>query len=122
MSVFVVALGVSFFACHEIDAVRAAEWRILPGLSRLGDADGFRAFAILHLPLYCALIWALVDGGSQADGAVPVGLDIFYVLHAGAHIVLRNVTRNAFRGQTSWVFILGAAFCGIAHLILTSTP
>lgn len=120
MDAFLVALGFGLLACHEMDAVRAAEWRLLPGLSRLADDDGYRLFTLLHVPIFAALLWALVDDGAAADGAVAVGLDVFSVIHAALHVLLRNVPENGFRGVTSWVLILGAAVCGVAHLTLVA--
>ena len=116
MDAFWVVLGFSILVCHEMDAVRAAEWRILPGLSRLGDEAGYRAFTLLHVPIYAVLLWYLMTGDDMVSGAVPVGLSVFYVVHAALHVLLRNLPENHFSGVLSWGLILGAAIAGGVHL------
>ena len=49
--------GFAFLACHELDAVAQAEWRLLPLLSRMEDPDAYRWFVMLHVPLFALLLW-----------------------------------------------------------------
>jgi hypothetical protein len=53
-------LGFCFLLAHEMDAVRLREWKMLPVLSGMGEEAGYRAFVLLHVPLY-----ALFSGGSS---------------------------------------------------------
>jgi len=109
-------LGLSFILMHEMDAVRCREWRIFPGLSRLDDKTGFAAFMLAHVPLYVALFWGLTGENSQE---VMRGLDLFFIIHLGLHLLFLRHPKNEFKDTLSWAIIAGAAVCGLAD-ILTS--
>jgi len=110
------ALGFALLLVHEMDAVRLGEWKIFPWLNTLGEEAGYRAFAALHVPLYALLFIALSagDGGSRA---IIVGLDAFFVVHVGLHVVFRNHPENRFRSVFSWALIVGAGACGALDLL-----
>lgn len=108
-------LGFCFLLVHEMDAVRCREWNILPGLNRLGEAPGYVAFVVLHVPLYALLLWGLFG---EASRGLIVGLDVFFVVHMFLHIFLRNLPENRFGSALSWVLILGAGLCGALDLLL----
>lgn len=42
---------------HELDAVHKHEWRLLFILRAISDGSARRAFILLHLPLFAALLW-----------------------------------------------------------------
>lgn len=107
------ALNLALLATHELDAVRAAEWRLLPGLNRIADPQtAFRTFTLLHVPLFALLFWA-------ADRpAVQVGLDLFLIAHAGAHFALRRHPLYDFNNTPSRLLIFGAVPTAALHLLL----
>lgn len=104
-------LGLSFILLHEMDAVDKKEWRIFPGLNRLSDDWGYKVFVAAHLPLYVLLFWGIWgDHGNATE--VMKGMDIFFVAHLGAHILMKNHPKNLFKGWLSWTFIIGAGVAG----------
>ncbi len=112
-------VGFCFLLTHEMDAVRCQEWQILPFLSRLNDEAGYRAFTILHVPLYVLLLWFLwrSDGSNRN---LMVGLDVFFTVHTFLHILLRNLPRNQFKTLFSWIHIAGAGIAGVIDLLFYS--
>lgn len=112
-------LAVTFMLLHEMDAVRCREWRIFPGLSLLRDEVGFRVFMLAHLPLY-GLFFSVVTG--QATSGVIRGLDLFFVVHLGLHLLYLKHPKNEFKDTLSWVFIAGAAAAGLTDLLLDFIP
>jgi len=107
------------FCCllvHEMDAIRCREWRIFPVTSRMGDEAGYRAFTALHLPVYALLLWGLLGGENPA---LVFALNLFFVVHAVLHVLLRDLPDNHFRSAFSWLWILGAAAFGAADLLTT---
>ena len=42
---------------HELDAVRASEWKLLYVLRQLADAKTFAWFVALHVPLFFSILW-----------------------------------------------------------------
>ena len=110
-------LGFCFLLAHEMDAVRLREWKMLPVLSGMVEEAGYRAFVLLHVPLYALLLWGLLAGGDASLGLMVV-LDVFFVLHLLLHVFLRNLPENRFGSALSWALILGAGVSGAIDLLL----
>lgn len=108
-------LGLSFILMHEMDAVRCREWRIFPGLSLLGDKTGFVVFMLAHVPLYCLLFRALM--GEANPEKVMAGLDGFFIIHLGLHLLFLRHPKNEFKDPLSWTIIAGAAVCGMLDIL-----
>lgn len=108
-------LGLSLLLTHEMDAVRAREWRLFIGLAALPEEAAFRLFTALHIPLYALLLWALAGG---PPAGLIVALDAFMVIHAGLHWLFRRRPAYEFRSWFSWAIIVGAAACGALDLLV----
>ena len=109
-------LGLSFLTIHEMDAVRCKEWRIFPGLSFLSDELGFKVFIAAHVPLYGLLFWSLMETGNRE--ALITGLDIFFIIHVGLHLLFLFHKKNEFKDWISWSIISGAGLFGVVDLLL----
>ena len=110
-------LGFCFLLAHEMDAIRAREWKIFPGFSRMSDEAGYVAFTALHVPIYALLIWGLYGDGGLNRG-LAVGLDVFFVVHVLLHLIFYNHPENRFRSVFSYALILGAGLFGAVDLAL----
>lgn len=110
-------LGFGFLLTHEMDAIRCQEWRMFPGLSRMTEQTGYVTFTAIHVPLYAALLWGLTRSDDANANLIPY-LDIFFVIHLFAHILLRNNPDNRFGSWCSWSLFTGAGICGAADLLL----
>jgi hypothetical protein len=110
MLVFLV--GVGALMLHELDAIRQQEWRFFFGWTGMDDASAYRLFTAVHLPLF-VLIMALLP-----DARFQIGLDVFLILHALAHFILRNHPAIQFNNPFSRLWIYGGALVAIVHLIL----
>lgn len=42
----------ALFIAHELDAVRAHEWRLLPLLQSLPERAAYPAFVLMHVPCW----------------------------------------------------------------------
>ncbi|MFN3840736.1 MAG: DUF6713 family protein [Cyclobacteriaceae bacterium] len=109
-------LGLSAMLIHEMDAVRCKEWRIFPGLSLLNDNWGFRLFMIAHVPLFCLLFWGLMAEGNPAQ--LKFGLDIFFIVHVGLHVLFLKHKKNEFKDLASWTIILSAGLFGLLDILI----
>ncbi len=105
-------LVVAFFVTHEIDAVRAREWRLLFFLRDLDDEQGFWWFTALHVPLMFLILLFLESLAFQ------VGLSAFAIIHAFLHGWLRNHPKYEFKGWLSNALIGGAAVSGLLYLLV----
>jgi hypothetical protein len=114
-------LGLTFILIHEMDAVRCREWRIFPLLDRINDDKvGYVVFTWAHVPLYLLLFWGLFGAG-ELNRSVVRGLDIFFIVHAGLHVLFLRHPKNEFKSVTSWAVILGAGMAGLVDLWINTT-
>ena len=109
-------LGLSLLIIHEMDAIRCKEWRIFPGLSMLNDSWGYKIFLFAHIPLFLLLFIGLSGPGTNEP--LINGLDIFFMVHVGLHILFLTHKRNEFKDWISWTIILGAGLFGLLDLIV----
>lgn len=117
MPYFFFFLGLTLILIHEMDAIRCKEWRIFPLLDRLDDKRGFLVFTWAHVPLYLLLFWGLF-GAEGLNRGVMRGLDIFFIVHTGLHVLFLRHPRNEFKSFTSWAFILGAGIAGLIDYLV----
>lgn len=103
--------GLACILIHEMDAIQQKEWRIFPGLHLLDDRWGYQLFNLLHLPLYVFLFAGLFSPEGLALG-MRRGLDLFFMIHVGLHLLFTFHPKNQFTGFFSWLWIGGAGLCG----------
>lgn len=115
---FAALILLSLLLGHELDAVAQSEWRLLPGLSQLGDDAGRKLFVALHVPLFVALGWALLLSSPTWQRRTRNGLALFMMVHVGLHAALEQPGVSSFPGDLSRVFILGAGLVGADVLAL----
>lgn len=104
--------GIAFLFAHELDAIQQHEWRFFFAFTPLSDNTAYRLFTALHIPLFMFILWNLPSTGFQ------IGLDIFLIIHAGLHWVLRKHPKVTFNNGFSRVWIFGGALMGVIHLAL----
>jgi hypothetical protein len=108
-------LGLSFILLHEMDAVRCKEWRIFPGLSMLNDTWGYRIFMLAHIPLFY-FIFVKVGDGINNERFI-FGMDAFFIVHFGLHLLFLMHKKNEFKDWISWTIITGAALFGLVDIV-----
>ena len=111
-------LGFSLLLTHELDAVRAREWRLLPVLRHLPDAHGRDAFILVHVPLVALLIWLAAYSSAEMRLWFQVAADGFFIVHVALHRALASHPDYDFHGAISRGLILGAGVTGAVHLAL----
>lgn len=109
-------IGLSLVLIHEMDAITCSEWRILPGLSMLGEKAGYLVFVALHAPLYFFILANLHTANALNVGLIR-GLSIFFIAHFFAHLLLLRHPKNQFKSTLSWTIIFGCGMAGFLDLI-----
>ncbi len=110
--------GFAFLACHELDAVAQAEWRLLPFLNRLSDPDAYRWFVMLHVPLFALPLWGAASRTPRIRLWTQLGVDVFLVIHVGLHMAFHSNPLYTFHSTLSELCIFGAGAVGFVHFIL----
>ncbi len=109
-------LGLSSLIIHEMDAVRCKEWRIFPGLSLLDDNWGFKIFMLAHVPLFYFIFAGLI--GQNTNTKLVLGLDIFFIIHVGLHLLFLMHKKNEFKDWLSWTIISSAGLFGLVDILI----
>jgi hypothetical protein len=103
--------GLAFLLAHELDAIDRGEWRFFFGFTPLSDVAAYRLFTALHVPL---LVWMLANLNAPA---FRVGFDLFLIVHAALHWLLRDHHHLQFNNSFSRLWIYGGALIGALHLM-----
>lgn len=118
MRVFVLivfVLNLTLLLIHEMDAVRNYEWRMLPVLKTMQDNAAYRAFMLLHVPLYAFLLYLLLGGYQTAAYAI---LDGFLILHTLLHALFERHRQNRLTSLYSRTVIYAMGALSAVHVLL----
>ncbi|WP_342778478.1 DUF6713 family protein [Paenibacillus sinopodophylli] len=107
------SINFAFLLLHEMDAIRAKEWRMFIILKDMEDKRAFRVFTILHLPLYSFLLFSFV---SQQILSFVI-IDLFLILHSIVHFFFEKHPNNDFKNLYSRLMIYPMGFLGVLHLL-----
>jgi hypothetical protein len=105
-------INVAWLMTHELDAIQQHEWRVFPFLTPFSDIAAYQIFTVLHIPLFTFIMWNLQSPWFW------IVFDLFLIVHAGLHWLLRNHPKLEFKNRLSNLLIFGAAPLGLLHLIL----
>lgn len=110
-------LGLALIFTHELDAIRRAEWRIFPATAMLGDELGYQVFTAAHVPLFAAILLGLFAADGGLNRSLVFGLNIFFIVHVGLHLLYLRHPKNQFTTPYSWALIGGAGLAGALDLL-----
>lgn len=118
------AIGLALLLSHELDAVKHAEWQVLPLMRWLDDATGYIVFVLAHVPLFAVMLWALAHSNPAVRRNTRIGLAAFMVVHAGLHWAFHADPHYHFAGWLSHGLVGGAAVFSALYLaaVLAARP
>ncbi len=102
---------------HEMDAIRAKEWRMFAVLKDMVEETAYKVFVIIHFPLYLSALYALSNEGT-ASFSLQIIIDVFLLGHAILHYVFRKHKYNSFQTLFSKLIINIMPVLSILHLLL----
>ena len=117
MREWLVLLGFSLLATHELDAMTQSEWRLLFVLRALPEPLARDLFVVLHVPLFAVLIALLWHASARVRSASRTVFAGFLVVHAAIHHRLSDHPLYQFDGILSQGLIFGAAVAGALFLL-----
>ena len=112
------ALNFSLLLLHEMDAIRAKEWKMFLILKDMSEQAGYVAFALIHLPLYFWVIFTISQVWSGGYALVYLLTDLFLIFHTGIHFFFRKHAANGFSGAYSNILIYAMGAIAVVHLLL----
>ena len=116
MLLFVFMLSLLFI--HEMDAVRAKEWKMFVGLKNLKDDTAYKIFTIAHLPLYFIVMYILAQAGILANAIFYFIIDGFLLCHTIIHFCFRKHPDNGFSSVFSLIILYVLGALAIVHIRL----
>jgi hypothetical protein len=115
MELILFLMIISLLLVHEMDAIRAKEWKMFVVLKDMTDETAYRVFAIAHLPLFFVAFYVMFCGG-VATYTLKIIIDIFLLAHALIHFCFRNHKNNGFQSFFSKSIIYSMAVLACLHL------
>ena len=119
---FIFYIGFALLACHELDAVAQAEWKLLPVLNDLSEGTAYITFVAGHIPIFAVLMWLTGHPSTIVKWRTRVGIDAFLIAHAGLHWLLSDHHLYQFDASFSKFLIFGGGLVGMLHLVALSFP
>lgn len=116
-SMLVFALALALLFVHEMDATRRQEWKMFIVLRDMEDEKAYRVFALLHIPLYTAILIVLFSKKALVGFYI---VDVFLICHLLLHIGFRNNPLNKLNDTMSKAIIYLSGLLALAHLIVIS--
>ena len=114
-SILLVIFSINFalFCLHEMDAIRAKEWKMFVILKDMDDDRAFKTFTILHLPLYAILLYSFVSHHIISF----IIIDVFLIIHSILHFFFEKHPNNNFTNMYSRMIIYPMGILGVLHLL-----
>jgi hypothetical protein len=113
---FVIIL--SLLIVHEMDAIRAKEWKMFLVLKDMAEETAYRVFVLIHIPLYLFAFAVLFYDGAVVSYVLKVVIDVFLLGHAIIHYGFRKHSNNGFQSRFSKIIIYSMPVFALLHLCL----
>ena len=112
------AINFSLLLLHEMDAIRAREWKMFIILKSLKEETAYIVFSLIHLPLYAWVILTVSQVWSGGYAFVWLICDVFMIAHAAIHFLFRKHAANGFHSAYSNILIYSMALIAAVHFIM----
>lgn len=109
-------LLISLLLIHEMDAIRAKEWKLFAVLKHMKDETAYIVFTLAHLPLYIAVIWIMTQGSPPLNAILCYAVDLFLIGHAIVHWAFKNKPANGFTSVFSRLIIYSMGALAVLHM------
>src|SRR5208337_58941 len=109
---FLLWTNIGLLFLHEMDAVHAKEWRMMPGTSRFNDNSARMVFIALHLPFFVIIFYMLEFHFMILFWAV----NIFLIFHQMLHLLYLRHRENLLNNRFSTMLI--ASMCIISIITI----
>ena len=111
-------LKLSLLLLHEMDAVRAREWKMFIFLKSMREETAYIIFSVVHLPLYFWALFTISQPFSSGYTFVYLITDVFLIAHTVIHFFFRRHAANSFSSAYSNALIYIMGVLAVIHLIL----
>ncbi|MCZ8155726.1 MAG: hypothetical protein O9264_06385 [Leptospira sp.] len=112
-------MAISFLFIHELDAIKAKEWKLFIVLKDLKEETAYTIWLALHFPLFLFPLM-IVSNVFQPENEklMKLGIDLFLIIHLFLHIRFRNDKDYQFTSIQSNIYIILTTIFAILDLTL----
>lgn len=110
-------ITISMFFIHEMDAIKAKEWKMFIFFKSMKEEIAYRIFAGVHFPLYFIILFLMTQGNEKVKLWIFMILDILLILHTLVHFLFRNNKNNGFLSVYSKIIIYLIGISAIVNLL-----
>lgn len=114
MSAIVFAIIITFLLLHEMDAIKAKEWKMFVLFGDLKEDLAYIIFSVVHLPLYFILVLWMIH--FKENNTLFIVVDILMAAHTIVHFLFRKNKNNGFSSLYSKVIIYIIGLLSIIHI------
>ncbi|MDX1957730.1 MAG: DUF6713 family protein [Leptospiraceae bacterium] len=101
------SIAVSFLFIHELDAIKAKEWKLFIILKDLSEEKAYSIWLALHFPLFLLpILLCSKFFSTNSQYILQIGFDLFLMIHLFLHILFRNYQDYKFSRIQSHVYII----------------
>ena len=111
-------LNLSLLLLHEMDAIRAKEWKMLVFLKSMREETAYTVFSVVHLPLYFVIIFTISHTVVSGYTFMYLLTDVLLITHTLIHFFFRRHTANGFKSAYSKILIYSMGVLAIIHFIM----
>jgi hypothetical protein len=112
-------IAISFLFIHELDAIKAKEWRLFIILKDLKEEHAYSIWLALHLPLFLFPLLIISDFFQTENGNfMKNGINIFLILHLFIHFSFRKHKEYQFKTLQSNIYIVLTSVFAILDLTI----
>lgn len=114
------SIAVSFLFIHELDAIKAKEWKLFIVLKDLKEESAYSLWLALHFPLFLFPL-LIVSNIFQPENEklMKIGIDLFLIVHLLLHIRFRNYKEYQFSAIQSNIYIILTSIFALLDLVIT---
>jgi hypothetical protein len=112
------AINFTLLLLHEMDAIRAKEWKMFIVLKSMPEQTAYIIFSVMHFPLYFWVIFTISQAFSSGYALVYLITDVFLIAHTAIHFFFRRHTANQFSSIYSNLLIYFMGILAAIHLII----
>jgi hypothetical protein len=114
----VFVLNFSILLLHEMDAIRAKEWKMFILFRSMPEKTAYVIFSIIHLPLYFWAIFTITQPFSSSYAFAYLLINSFLIVHTIIHFFFRKHPANKFSSVYSNMLIYTMGIIALIHLIM----
>jgi len=112
------AFNFSLLLLHEMDAIRAKEWRMFIVFKSMREETAYTVFSLVHLPLYFWVIFTISQVFSSGYAFVYLITDVFLIFHTAIHFLFRRHKANGFTSVYSNMLIYVMGLLAVIHMFM----